>query len=181
MSLIVSLFTSFFLIGAGAYGGGLVTISLIYHEVVEKRAWLSAEELNRMVTIAQMTPGPIAINAATFTGYRIAGIAGSVAATFAVVLPSVLIIALLLVILNHSWSKRVILSRIDTRRLRRAIRPGVFALFLYAVWNFGKGAVTDFTLAVIAIVGLALIPLFRSLNPVFIVFLAGIAGLFLYA
>jgi len=80
MRTLVQLFLSFLLIGIGAYGGGLLTIPLIQHEIGVQQGWLSFDEIASLLAIAQMTPGPIAVNTATFVGFRISGLIGSAAA-----------------------------------------------------------------------------------------------------
>lgn len=90
--LILLLFISFFKIGAFTFGGGYAMLSLLENEFVEKKGWLTKEEFLDMVAIAESTPGPIAINSATFIGYKTAGMLGSTFATLGVVLPSFIII-----------------------------------------------------------------------------------------
>lgn len=90
--LLLTLFLSFFKIGAFTFGGGYAMLSLLENEFVEKRGWLTKEEFMDMVAIAESTPGPIAINSATFIGYKAAGVLGSALATLGVVLPSFTII-----------------------------------------------------------------------------------------
>ena len=91
----LQLFLSMFQIGLFSVGGGYVAIPLIQHQVVELHGWLSATEFTDIITIAEMTPGPIAINSATFVGIRVAGIPGALVATFGCVLPSCCIVLLL--------------------------------------------------------------------------------------
>ena len=86
------LFFTFFKIGAFTIGGGYAMLPLIQKEVIEHRQWLDTEEFTSLLAIADMTPGPVAVNTASFVGYRTAGVLGSVAATLGVVLPSFLII-----------------------------------------------------------------------------------------
>ncbi|MDR2064509.1 MAG: chromate transporter [Prevotellaceae bacterium] len=89
----VQLFITFFKIGLFGFGGGYAMLSMIQHEVVEVHQWLGIKEFTDIVAISQSTPGPIAINCATYIGYTAAGgsISGSIIATFAVCLPSVII------------------------------------------------------------------------------------------
>ena len=89
------LFLSFLQIGMFSVGGGYAAIPLIQHQVVELHPWLSMAEFTDLVTIAEMTPGPIAINSATFVGIRIAGIPGALVATFGCILPACIIVSLL--------------------------------------------------------------------------------------
>ena len=90
--LILTLFLSFFKIGAFTFGGGYAMLSLLENEFVSKRGWLTKDEFLDMLAIAESTPGPIAINSATFIGYKAAGFFGSTFATLGVVLPSFIII-----------------------------------------------------------------------------------------
>lgn len=91
----LDLFLTFLKIGATTFGGGYAMISLIKEEVVEKKKWLDSDELLEIIAIAETTPGPIAINIATFVGYRNGKILGSIFATLGVVLPSLVIIYLI--------------------------------------------------------------------------------------
>ena len=92
MKLLAELFLTFAKIGLFTFGGGYAMISIIEHTCVEQKKWISHDEMMDITVIAESTPGPIAINCATFTGYKQAGFAGAVAATFGIVLPSFLII-----------------------------------------------------------------------------------------
>ncbi len=89
---LAELFRVFFKIGLFTFGGGYAMISLIGHEVGERRGWIDGDELAEVFAIAESTPGPIAINAATYVGYRRSGVAGGVWATLGVVMPSFVII-----------------------------------------------------------------------------------------
>ena len=88
----LELFGVFFKIGLFTFGGGYAMISLIEHEIGERRRWISLDELSEVFAIAESTPGPIAVNCATYVGHRRAGLAGGVCATLGVVLPSFLVI-----------------------------------------------------------------------------------------
>ena len=111
MNILVRLFFSFFQIGLFSIGGGYAAMPLIKAEVVDSHGWLTAVEFSDLVTIAEMTPGPIAINSATFVGMRVAGIAGVVVATLGNVLPSV-IIMVILARLYEKYAKQTLLKRI---------------------------------------------------------------------
>ena len=93
--ILLQLFWSFFQVGLFSIGGGLAAMPFIQQQIVSLHHWLSLSEFTDLVTIAEMTPGPIAINAATFVGIRIAGIPGALLATFGCILPSILIVSLL--------------------------------------------------------------------------------------
>lgn len=89
------LFLSFLQIGAFSFGGGYAAMPLIQHQVVELHGWLTMGQFTDLVTISQMTPGPIAINSATFVGTQIAGVPGALAATAGCVLPSCVLVTIL--------------------------------------------------------------------------------------
>ena len=101
MSILWELFLTFTKIGLFTFGGGYAMISIIEDICVEKKKWISHDEMMDITVIAESTPGPIAINCATFVGWKRGGIPGSVAATLGVVLPSFVIIFLISTVLDH--------------------------------------------------------------------------------
>ena len=92
MNKIHTLFLTFFKIGAFTFGGGYAMIALLASEFIEKKKWISRDDFLNMIAIAESTPGPVAVNSATYIGYSIAGSKGAAAATIAVCLPSFLVI-----------------------------------------------------------------------------------------
>lgn len=90
--MLIKLFISFLKIGLFSFGGGYAALPIIQEEVVDLNNWLTLSEFNDLITISQMTPGPIAINSATFVGTRLAGFPGALAATLGCVLPSSIIV-----------------------------------------------------------------------------------------
>ena len=90
--MLIKLFISFLKIGLFSFGGGYAALPIIQEEVVDLNNWLTLNEFNDLITISQMTPGPIAINSATFVGTRLAGFSGALAATLGCVLPSAIIV-----------------------------------------------------------------------------------------
>ena len=93
--LYLQLFFSFFQIGMFSFGGGMAAVPLIQQQVVSGHGWLTMSEFTDLITIAEMTPGPIAVNSSTFVGMRIAGVTGALVATLGCILPSCAIVALL--------------------------------------------------------------------------------------
>lgn len=173
--ILIKLFTSFLLIGLGAYGGGLVTIPLIQHELVEARHWLGFDEMTQIVAIAQMTPGPIAINAATFAGFRVAGIPGAVLATTAVVLPSIVILLVLL-----PWVDKFKKSG-RVNKFGQGIQLGVLSLILFAVWSYGAAAVTGWLDLVIAAAAFLFLLVFEGkVHPVIVILSCGVIGAIIF-
>lgn len=113
----LQLFYTFFIIGLFTFGGGYAMLSLIQNEVVVNHAWITAGEFTDMVAISQMTPGPIGINSATYIGYAVSGnIFGSLVATFAVCLPSFLIILTICKIYSRFKESNVFASLMKTLR-----------------------------------------------------------------
>ena len=105
---LLQVFWTFFKIGAFTFGGGYAMIPLIQNEAVEKRHWVTDDDILEIVAIAESTPGPIAINSATFVGYRAAGVLGSVCGTLGVVLPSFVIILALSFVLQEFQALRAV-------------------------------------------------------------------------
>ncbi len=95
MKKTMSLFWTFLKIGAFTFGGGYAMIALLQNEFVEKKKWITTEDFFNMTAIAESTPGPVAINSATYIGYRLAGFRGAAASTVAVCIPSFVIIYLI--------------------------------------------------------------------------------------
>ena len=101
MSLLLDLFLNFAKIGLFTFGGGYAMIALIENACVEKKQWITHDEMMNITVIAESTPGPIAINCATYVGYKQKGFIGAVAATIGMILPSFCIIFLISLFLDH--------------------------------------------------------------------------------
>lgn len=101
MNILFELFLTFARIGLFTFGGGYAMISLIEHTCVEKKRWITHDDMMHITVIAESTPGPVAINCSTFVGYRQKGFAGAAAATFGMVLPSFVIIYLISMFLDN--------------------------------------------------------------------------------
>ena len=128
----LSLFVTFFKIGAFTFGGGYAMIPLIQREIVETHHWLDDDDIMSVIAISESTPGPVAINMATFVGYRTAGVLGSTLATIGVILPSFVIILLVSGLLREFYNLDVV------RYAFYGIRAGVLALIAKALWNLYK-------------------------------------------
>ena len=129
---ILTLFLTFFKIGAFTFGGGYAMIPLIQREIVEKHGWMTDEDILDIFAIAESTPGPIAINSATFVGWRVAGFFGAALATFGVVLPSFVIILLISFLLTNFADIAAV------QYAFMGIRAGVLALLVKALWTMYK-------------------------------------------
>ena len=134
MNTILTLMAVFAKVALGAFGGGLATIPFIHHELVLARGWLTEEMFGQTISLAQMTPGPVALNSATFVGYRLGGFWGSWWASVALVSTPVLVIALLLWLI--SLASEGMRARIEA--FQRALRPAVAGLLLVAFCTLAK-------------------------------------------
>ncbi len=125
-------FATFFKIGAFTFGGGYAMIPLIQKEAVETHGWVTDEDILDIIAIAESTPGPIAINSATFVGYRTCGVLGSVCATLGVVLPSFVLIYAISFVLSRFQELKAV------QYAFHGIRAGVLALLCKALWGMYK-------------------------------------------
>jgi chromate transporter len=169
---LLSLFLSFAKVGVMTFGGGYAMIPILEREIVENRKWASSEELMDYYAVGQCTPGVIAVNTATFIGYRVAGPAGGVAATLGVVFPSVVIICLIAGILTNFADIPAVKSAFT------AIRVCVCVLIFNAVVKLWKGAVKDKAGLVLFLIVFVL-SLFFDISPVVFVLFCAAAGLVL--
>ncbi len=167
------LFITFAKVGVMTFGGGYAMLPILQREVVEKKGWVSDEELTDYFAVGQCTPGIIAVNTATFVGQKQKGIAGGIVATLGVVFPSLIIITLLakgIGRLSHlAWVQHAFAG----------IRACVCVLILNAVIKLGKGAIKDRWGVAIFLVILAL-SIGTTLSPVLLVLGAAAAGILLH-
>lgn len=126
MSILLELFFTFAKIGLFTFGGGYAMISIIENQCVERKKWISSDEMMNMTVIAESTPGPIAINCSTFAGYKRAGIPGAFAATLGMVMPSFLVIYFISMYLDNFLELRIIANAF------KGIKIGVGFLILNA-------------------------------------------------
>lgn len=164
------LFWTFFKIGLFTFGGGAAMLPLLRAEVVERKKWAEDEELLDYYSIAQCTPGIIAINTATFVGYKIRGLWGAVLATFGVVAPSVLIITAIAAVLQNFMSNEYVMEAFA------GIRIVVVALVLEAVVELWKKGVQGRLGISIFLLSLVLLIAF-NLSPVLVIIVASSVGL----
>lgn len=129
MGVLTELFFSFARIGAFTFGGGYAMLSLLEHECVEKKQWLTADEMAEVTVIAESTPGPIAINCATYTGLKQAGMKGALTATLGMMLPSFLVLLLISAFLQNAMTIPVVAKAL------KGIRVAVVLLILRAGIN----------------------------------------------
>lgn len=169
----LELFITFVKIGIFSFGGGYAMIPLIQQEVVTSNKWISSGEFLDMISVAQITPGPIAVNSATFAGYRVGGILGSIVATVGVTLPSILLIFLV------SFLIKKIGKSDHIENLYKGLRPIVLSLIFSAVISVGKESLIDIKAFVIFFITLVLLQI-KRINMFWIIFITGFLGYILY-
>jgi chromate transporter len=173
LELFAALYWTFLKIGTFAFGGGLAVLTLIEREVVGGHAWLSAEQFVELVALSEMTPGPIAVNAATFVGVAVAGVPGGIMATLGVATMSMILMTLL----------ARVLMRIKDHPLTRAfflgMRPVVAGWVACAALSVGQAAVLSTPAAVLAVMGFFAVGKFK-VHPICVIVCAAVAGLLLF-
>lgn len=167
---VLTLFLTFLKIGAFTFGGGYAMIPLIQKEAVEKHKWISDEDILDIIAIAESTPGPIAINSATFVGYRVAGVLGSAAATFGTVLPSFLIISVIATVLNEFYHITAV------KYAFFGIRAGVLALIFKSLYTMYRKCPKNIAAYIIMVVAF-LIVAFTHINILFVLIGCAVFGL----
>lgn len=172
MKDLIKLFLIFAKIGGTTFGGGYAMLPILQREVVEKYHWATDDELMDYYAIGQCTPGIIAVNTATFIGYRQFGILGGIFATLGVVFPSVVIITLIAAFLSNFAELQFV------KHAFSGIRACVCVLILDSVMKLGKKSLIDYRCVIIflSILGLAL---FAPVTPTVLIIIAGVAGIIL--
>ena len=170
MKKLWQLFSAFARVGVMTFGGGYAMIPILEREIVDRRGWATGEELMDYYAVGQCTPGVIAVNTATFIGYKTAGIPGGIAATLGVVTPSVLIITLIAGVLTHFADIPAVKSAFA------AVRVCVCVLIFNAVLKLWKGAVKDKGALVLFLLVFVL-SVFLKVSPVVYVLFCAAAGI----
>lgn len=165
-----TLFTTFFKIGAFTFGGGYAMIPLIEREMVEGKGWISRDDIVDILAVSQSLPGAIAINSATFIGYKIAGIAGAISATLGVILPSVIVITVIASIFVAFNENRIV------QKVFSGIRSAVVALIAVAAWKIGKNSIKD-AIGLIIALGAFIASAIFDVHAIYIILLGIILGL----
>ena len=169
MNELLKLFMAFARIGAFTFGGGYAMLPMLQKEVVEKNHWATEDEIMDYFAIGQCTPGIIAVNTATFVGYKTKGIPGAIAATLGMITPSIIIITVIAAFLKNFADLPIV------KHAFNGIRACVCVLILNAVTKLAQKSIVDKACLGICIVVL-LLSLFSPLSPALIIILAGAAG-----
>ena len=174
----LQLFLSFLQIGLFSFGGGYAAMPLIQSQVVTAHGWLSMSEFTDLITISQMTPGPIAINSATFVGIKIAGLPGALVATIGCILPSCILVTLIAGLYLKYQNVNALQSVLNSLRpaVVAMIASAGISILVTAFWGSETHAVlaeTNWTLVIIFAVCILLLRIFK-MNPIWVMLLAGI-------
>lgn len=170
MKEILKLFTTFFRIGLFTFGGGYAMLPLIQREVVEKNNWATEDEVMDYFAVGQCTPGVIAVNVATFIGYKQKGIAGGIVATLGVVAPSIVIISIIASFLNRFS------DNVYVQHALAGIRLAVCSLVTVSVVKLFKKGIVDAVTAIIAVAMFLLMRVF-NISPVLAVVVSAVTGI----
>ena len=164
------LFLTFLKIGAFTFGGGYAMIPLVQRETVEKYGWITDDDLLDIVAIAESTPGPIAVNSATFVGYRVGGTAGALLASLGVILPSFTVILLVSFLLRRFGELRAV------RYAFFGIRAGVLALILHSLCKMLRDSRRDVFSLVVTALSFVAVAVF-DVNALIVIPAAAVLGL----
>lgn len=175
----LELFLTFFKIGLFTFGGGYAMIAQVKETVVQKKQWMTDEELIQMLAIAESTPGPIAINMATYVGYKRKGVLGSALATFGVVLPSLVIIYVISLFLDAFMANKYVAWAFT----------GIKCAVAFLILRAGMGLLKKMERKVlpvctfVAVMGIMIaLELFAvSFSSVFLILIGGLLGIVIYA
>ncbi|MBQ9965352.1 MAG: chromate transporter [Clostridia bacterium] len=168
--LCLKLFITFFKIGAFTFGGGYAMIPLIQRETVETNKWISDEDILEVIAIAESTPGPIAINSATFVGFKVCGFWGSFFATLGVVLPSFIIILAISFVLAEFQDIKAVKYAFN------GIRAGVLALLVKAIITMFKKVKKNIAAYIVMILSFILAA-FTDINVIFVIIGCALFGI----
>ena len=169
MKELFDLFWTFCRIGALTFGGGYAMLPLIQKEIVENKKWSTEKEILDYYAVGQCTPGVIAVNTATFIGFKLRGVIGGIVATLGVIFPSIVIILIIASFLQNFANLAIVQNAFA------GIRVAVVALIITTVVKLLKSSVKDY-LGVIIALATFIISAFFGLSPVYIVIAAGLIG-----
>lgn len=172
MNPLLDLFLTFARIGICTFGGGYAMLPILQLEVVEKHNWATEDELMDYYAIGQCTPGVIAVNTATFIGYKHHGLLGAICATAGVVFPSLVIITIIAAFIQQFAHMPVVQDAFS------GVRIAVCALVLQSVWKMAKKSVIDLPTAIILLATFVAVAFF-GISPIVMVIAAGAAGILL--
>ena len=169
--IVLDIFVTFFKISPLTFGGGFAMIPVLEAKVVHKKKWVDSENIIDIFAVSQSVPGAIAVNAAIFLGYRIAGVSGALAAMFGMLIPAfglIITLAILLVSFQESTFIQAAL---------KGIRPVIAALIAAAAYKMGKTALADGVCWAICFICVLLLVIFKELNLIIVIISGAIVGI----
>lgn len=173
MIILLKLFFVFFKIGAFSFGGGYAMLPFIEREIVDNNKWISKSDFVDMIGISQMTPGPISINAATFAGYKVKGVLGSIAATIGISITSFILVSIIQKAMEKFKDSEIIKAMI------MGMKPVIIALIINSFISLASTAYVDYKAIIITIItGIMLIS--KKIHPILTIVIAAVLGIILY-
>lgn len=172
MKTLFQLFIIFARIGGFTFGGGYAMLPMMQRELVEKKNWITNDDLVDYFAIGQCTPGIIAVNTATFVGYKTKGVIGAIFATLGIISPSMFIVGAIAAFISNFQDLEIVQHAFG------GIRAAVVALILSAILKLAKKSIVDIATLIIFLAVTAL-SVFTELSPVVFVLVAALCGLVL--
>lgn len=176
MDILIKLFIAFLKIGTFSFGGGYAMLPFIQAEIVENNNWININEFLDIIGISQMTPGPIAINSATFVGYKLFGVIGSIIATLGVVTTSFILVTIISKMLEKFKES------ITIKAALLGMRPILIALIIKAFLDLAKESYGDLkSIIITTIIGILLLNKKIKIHPILVIVIAAVLGLVFYS
>ena len=169
MKEILNLYWTFFFIGSVTFGGGYAILPILIREIVEKRKWISEEELLDYFAVSQSTPGVICVNISTYMGYLRKGFWGALVATLGVITPSLILISIIATVLQNFESIPLV------QHAFAGVRIAVSALIASTVWNLAKKSARTWLKAGIAVLGFVTVALLH-ISPIYVTIACAVFG-----
>ena len=173
MEILIKLYFVFLKIGTFSFGGGYAMLPFMQSEIVENNCWISMSQFSDIIGISQMTPGPVAINSATFVGYKVGGVGGSLVATLGVITTSFILVTIINKILDKFKES------ITVKAMLAGMRPILIALIIYAFIDLAKESYVDLKSIIITII-IGIILVSKKVHPILVIVIAAILGLIFY-
>lgn len=169
----IKLFKIFFRIGLFTLGGGYAMVPVIEAEIVDKNKWMTEDEFLDVLAMAQSLPGPLAVNTATFVGYRLKKTKGAAICCFATVMPSFLVILVIASLLSNFYGNPMVM------KFFMGVRPAVAGLILTAVFKLKKGIDASLFSIVMVLFAIFCVAV-MGWTPIFVIIIAALSGIFIY-
>lgn len=167
--ILIQLFFAFFQVGLLSIGGGYASLASLSEVVVNQHGWLTTSDFTDLITLSQMTPGPLAINAATFVGTKVGGVIGAIVATVAFVLPSLMIVLILALVYYKYRSLKGMQSLMDSMRI--VVIGLISAVGINLLQTLMS---TDAILKIFMLIGSIILLRKTKINPIYVIVLSGV-------